>query len=235
LGKRLVIFVEGKGDVSAVPALARAVVAQIGASDVLHVDNEPFRVNGLGTLVKNQCRDWHRWIGAAGKRKDVGAILLVLDGDIDRVPGTWAQYTATYNTDAFCPFRVAALLTNEARSSRAGEAFSLAVVFPMREFEAWLVASIESLRGVQLAEGRGFVPEDARFPEIDIEVKRDAKGTLATIIPGYKQSLDQGILATRVDLNLAQQRSKSFARFLRAIEKLASAVRSGAHILSPTA
>jgi hypothetical protein len=235
LPKRLVIFVEGKGDVAAVPKLAQLVLAASDAVDALFVDHEPFRVTGIGTLVKNSCRDWHRWLTVAGAtRKNLGAVLLVLDGDADKVPSTWKRYVDEHGTNEFCAFRVAKMLGQEARAVRAGEAFSLAVVFSMREFEAWLVASIESLRGVSLAGGRGAVPDDAAFPEgIDIEAKRDAKGVLRQIVPEYKQSLDQGLLAAKVEPTLPSERCRSFRRFVHAIEQLASAVRDDVPMVSP--
>lgn len=231
--KRLVIFVEGKGDVTAVPKLAQMIVSATGAGDALFVDHNSFKVSGVGTLVKNECSNWHRWLEAAGKRKNLGAVLLVLDGDNDTVPPNWKRYVDKYKTDEFCAYRVAAMLGAEALPSRAGEAFSLAIVFSMKEFEAWLVASIESLRGTTLAEGRGVVPADAVFPEIDIESKRDAKGVLGKLVPEYQQSLDQGILAAKVDPKLVAARCKSFRRFVHAIEQLSSAVRSGAAVVSP--
>ena len=86
------LFVEGKGDRSAVPTLARRTLALAGANDALFVDNEPFVVRGIGTLVKNEHANWHRWLNAAGKtRKNIGAVLLVLDGDADEVPRTWTK------------------------------------------------------------------------------------------------------------------------------------------------
>jgi len=234
LPKRLVIFVEGKGDLKAVPTLAERVVQRVGAYDALFVDHEPFRVSGVGTLVKKNCFDWHRWLNAAGRtRRNLAAVLLVLDGDLDRVPETWTPYSDRYRSTDFCPFRVAAMLGQEARSSRAGDAFSLATVFAMREFEAWLVAGVEGLRGLPLPEERGAVPGTAAFPGIDIETKRDAKGELRAIISGYSEMLDQGVLAANVDLDRALERCRSFRRFENAIRQLADAVRNGAATVTP--
>ena len=174
----MILFVEGDGDKSAVPTLARKALKQLVANDVLVVDDEPFRVDGVGKLVKNDCANWHRWLRAALGRKNVACVLLVLDGDLSRVPPSWKRYVQHYKTDEFCAYRVAALLADEARKARAGEAFSVAIVFVMREFEAWLVAGIESLRGAMLAEGRAVIRDDATFPIIDIEARRDAKGEL---------------------------------------------------------
>jgi hypothetical protein len=234
LPQRLVLFVEGKGDKAAFPTLARRVLDTAGANDALFVDADPFVVKGIGKLVKNNCSDWHRWLSAAGRtRKNLGAVLLILDGDAARVPQKWSSYSARFNSTDFCSYQVAAMLGQEARASRAGEVFSLAAVFAMKEFEAWLVAGVESLRGQSLAGGRGIVPDTAAVPDIDIEGKRDAKGLLRRLIPGYDQILDQAVLAEKVDLEAIAKRCRSFRRFQSAISQLANAVRSGNAMVSP--
>jgi hypothetical protein len=160
-------------------------------------------------------------------------VLLVLDGDADQVPRTWAKYLERYGDLEFCAYRAAAALGHEARSSRAGEAFSLASVFAMKEFEAWLVAGVESLRGTSLAEGRGIVPAAAAAPDFDVEAKRDAKGVLRRIIPGYDPSLDQAVLAATIDLEMIALRCPSFRRLQSAVTQLAEAVRAGNTIVTP--
>jgi hypothetical protein len=233
--RRIVLFVEGDGDRAAVPALARKALNKLGAHDVLVVDDgQPFEVDGVGKLVKDDCANWRRWLRAAAvTRKSMGAVLLVLDGDVGRVPPSWKRYVQQHKTNEFCAYRVAAMLADEARAARGGEAFSVAVVFVMQEFEAWLVAGVESLRGVQLAEGRATIPGDAVFPNIDIEAKRDAKGELRKIVPEYSERLDQGILARKVDPELVFGRCKSFRRFTRALGQLADAARGGRAMVSP--
>lgn len=235
--KRLVIFVEGRGDIAAVPVLARRVVNELGAHDALFVDPDPFRVAGVAKLLKteNGQINLHRWLTAAGAtRQNVGGVLLVLDGDMDRVPPTWATYTGTFNTTAFCAFKAAAALGHDALTARAGQAFSLASVFAMKEFEAWLLAGVESLRGKQLAANRGIVPMDVLCPDIDVEQPRDAKGRLRQVVPLYDQSLDQGVLASAVDLKQVQLRCRSFRRFCSAIRQLSEAVRANVHVVTPT-
>lgn len=232
--KRLVIFVEGKGDVGAVPALAQRVVNWLSAYDALYVDYVPFRVRGVGTLVRNNCADWHRWLTAAGRtRQNIGGILLVLDGDLDRVSPQWARYLGHFGSSDFCAYHTAAMLGEEARSARAGDQYSLATVFAVKEFEAWLVAGLESLRGKPLAAGRGKVPNSAVCPATNVEATRDPKGYLREAVPAYEQSLDQGPLANEVDLEVVHKRCRSFRRFCTAIEQLAAAVRSGQHVVTP--
>jgi hypothetical protein len=163
----------------------------------------------------------------------LGAVLLLLDGDLSKIPATWTSYSDHFRTTDFCPFRAAAVLAGSARAARAGEVFSCASVFAMKEFETWLVAGIESLRGHELADGRGVIPRTAAFPEGEIENVRDAKGILQSIVRGYNPSLDQAILAGFVDLDMVATRCRSFRRFRSAIEKLAEAVRAGEPIVSP--
>jgi hypothetical protein len=126
------------------------------------------------------------------------------------------------------------MLGHEARAVRAGDQYSLASVFAMQEFEAWLLAGIESLRGKALAERRGKVPMEASCPISDPEMIRDAKGRLKQAIPGYDQSLDQSALAREIDLPVVRDRCRSFRRFCSAIQQLADAIRRDSHVLSPT-
>lgn len=234
MAKRLVIFVEGEGDAAAMPPLAQRVVSEIGAHDALYVDPEPYRAKGVATLVKDNCRKWHNWLQSAGKtRPNLGAVLLVLDGDLDRVPPYWSTYTHKFGTSEFCAHRTAAMLGEEARTVRAGEMYSVASVFVMKEFETWLLGGIESLRGKSLAGARGIVPMNATCPAIDLERKRDAEGELRKIIPLYSKSLDQGVLAREVDLEVVRNRCRSFRRFCSAVQQLADAIRSGQHVVTP--
>jgi hypothetical protein len=232
--QRLVLFVEGKGDVSAVPTIAARVLASMNGDDALFVDSNPFRVAGLGTLLKDNGNKWQAFLHAASKtRPHLAAVLLVLDGDLDHVPKTWAQYVQRFGSTTFCPVHAAGSLVEAGRTARAGESFSLASVFIMKEFEAWLLAGIESLRGTKLPEDRGVVPIDAHLPNIDHQPKRNAKQEITEQIPFYQEPMDQHDLARRVDLPQIRMRCRSFRRFESAISKLVDATRAGSHIISP--
>lgn len=234
LPKRLVMFVEGKGDVHAVPALASRVVEEIGGQDAVFVDKEPFRVAGLATLVKNDCSALRRWLDSAGRtRRDLGGVLVTLDGDVGKVPSAWVRYRDSYQRTDFCAKQAAVALGSESRAARAGEAYSFATVFAMMEFEAWLLAGVESLRGKALAAGRGTVPKDVVCPDIDIEGRRDAKGHLRKLIPLYSETLDQEVLARGVDLQAVRDRCRSFRRFCSAMKQLTEAVRVEKHVVTP--
>lgn len=240
--RRLVCFIEGEGDKTAIPALARRVLKAISATDVLVVDDDergPYHVQGLGKLLKSepgkQSRNWERWLQAAAcDRQPLGGVLLALDGDESRPLSFWSAYRDRFRTDRFCARDAARLLAQDARGARAGEAFSVAVVFVVQEFEAWLLAGLDSLRGKPLSDGRTTIPMAATCPDwIDFEAKRDAKGELRKIIPSYSPADDQGVLAKHVDLEAVAARCPSFRRFQRAIRELAEAARSGEHVSTP--
>ena len=85
--KRVVLFVEGDGDRLAVPVLVKRLLTDLDAWDCLFLDPNPFVVGEVGRLIKDECRNWLRWLGAAAKRGAIGAILLVLDGDVSTIHG----------------------------------------------------------------------------------------------------------------------------------------------------
>jgi hypothetical protein len=230
---RLTIFVEGEGDVGAVPQLVKRLIHQRSGFDALHLEAEPFKVRSLGALVKNDCADWKRWLGAAAKKRPFAGVLLVLDGDVDNVPPKWNAYVRRFGS-TFCAYRVAAVLGDEAKQAGAGKHFSVAIVFAMKEFEAWIICGIEGIRGVDLAGGRGRVADLVQFPVgKDVEKIRGAKELLRSMIPAYQQSLDQAVLAAKLDADLAAQRSRSFRRLTSAISQLILAARDQKPVLSP--
>lgn len=95
----------------------------------------------------------------------------------------------------------------------------LGVVLPTIEIEAWILAAIESVRGV-----RGISP-DAEPPE-HIESVRNAKGAITermTGARGYVATADIPALFDAMDLELAQRRSPSMAKFVREVRRLSVA------------
>jgi hypothetical protein len=230
---RLVVFVEGKGDKVAVPKLTSRLVSAVAGFEILSVDPEPFVVHNLGTLVRDECKEWKRLLEAAFKtRRTLAGVLLVLDGDLKKVPSTWKSYVDRFGNE-FCAHKIAACLAERAREVRGGEAFSVAVVFAMREFESWILAGIDGVHGVHLAGERGRVANDLAYPGVVSELTRNSKGLLKEMIPEYKESLDQAVLASKLDLQLAKERSRSFRRMASAVDQLVGAVRTGKPTATP--
>ena len=96
----------------------------------------------------------------------------------------------------------------------------MVVAVAVREYEAWFLAAIESLRG------HGGVSGDAVF-DGEPEHPRDAKGVLAArMTESYRETLHQARFSAVMDLAQARGRSPSFAAF--EADLLAALARAGA-------
>jgi hypothetical protein len=87
-----------------------------------------------------------------------------------------------------------------------------------REYESWFIASSESIAA--------HVGSSADFEvPANIEEIRDAKGWIRRNVlnRGYKETVDQASFSSCIDVPLARQRSQSFDRFCREVERLLSA------------
>jgi hypothetical protein len=213
--RRLILFVEGEGEADAVPTLVRRLLEQGPAyHDWLLLDDKPFRVGSVEKLVKEDFKDWKRLLGASLKRPDVGGVLLILDGDCERITGK-----------AFCAGEMAKSLAAQATHVGAGKLFSVAVVFARQEYESWLIAGIASVAGQALPDGRLISP-DARAPDGDLEESpRDAKRWLGKVVEGgYKPTRDQAAVTKLIDLDAIRARNlRSFRRLESAISSLRTA------------
>jgi hypothetical protein len=233
--KRLVLFVEGDGDVDAVPLLVRRILREKLESEsrALVVDSQPFRVSNLGRLKASDVRpsedfgNWIRWLEAARKRSGLvlGGVLLLLDGDAGRFMG-----------QDFCPAVVARLLADAARRAGAGAAFSVAVVFADQEYESWLLAAAESFRDRRLPDGRPLHVDVEVLAEVKIgRNPRDAKKWLSRIVEGgYKETRHQALLTKLIDLEVLRRKNlRSFVRLEKAIMELVAACRDDRHVSTP--
>lgn len=229
--KRLILFVEGPGDIGAVTALTKKLISHIDAWDAVFLDPNAFKVGGVENLTGRLTTNWHNKLKASMKRKNVGGILLLLDGDRKHV-----MAGKSLSKQPFCAADVARRLAEEAREVGAGSTFSVACVFARQEFESWLLAGIESLCGKKLPDGRAGVRDSARLSEQDTdESPRDAKKWLSQNMErGYKPSTDQEPLAQLVSLEAIRACGpRSFRRFERAVREICEAIRSGDHVATP--
>jgi hypothetical protein len=135
----------------------------------------------------------------------LGGVLLLTDADND------------------CAGELAMSLLNRARASVPEAPDSMAVVVAKREFEAWYLAAIQSLRGVR------SIGPDADWPG-DPEGIRDAKGALTALRTSgtYSPVVDQAALAATLDIAVARTRSPSFDKFCREVERLVTREKAAA-------
>ena len=224
--KRVVLFVEGDGDALAVPVLVKRLLTEMEAWGCLFLDPHPFVVGGVSKLLKSDCRYWIRLLSAAAKRREIGAVLLVLDGDNAKVQGK-----------VFCAAEVARKLAQTATRARGGDLFSVATVFACQEYESWLIAGVESLSGRTLEDGRRGVEAGTQPPDGDLESKpRDAKRWLSRVMAsGYNPVKDQAILTELVDLESIRSRPmRSFRRLENAVFQIVSSIRNESPVTSPS-
>lgn len=225
---RLVLFVEGAGDRDALPLLVKQVLNELDAWRYLWLDPNPLVVKHLGGLTKSDGEKWLRYLETAKKRKLLGAVLLVLDGDVD-----------TIRNEPFCAGRFAARLAEWSRKAGGGSLFSVACVFPRMEYESWLIACSHLLAERLLSPGnRKGVKRGTSPPEGDLETApRDAKRWLGERMEfGYKPTRDQEPL-TRHMINcldaVRERNLRSFSRFENALSILVNAICSGNPVVSP--
>jgi hypothetical protein len=128
-------------------------------------------------------------------RPGASAILVILDADAD------------------CP---AALSTELRARAAAATALRVSVVLPKIEIEAWILAGIESLRGL-----RGILSHAS--PPTDPEAVRDAKGAISDLMEGsrgYVATDDMSALFSAMDLEQVAARAPSFSKFRRDVASL---------------
>lgn len=197
----LILVVEGDGDKLAMPALVNRLLAESGHV-LWHVDSRRTKTVGqIGTLRK--CLgDYVEYLRA----ERPGAVLFVVDLDDE------------------CPKRAAYEIA--ARVREAQLPFPVAVVFAKCEYEAWLLASIETVSADPVR-----FEEALSYPD-DPDERRGAKEWIQhRTRPAYDPPRDQKAFTARIDSALAHERSRSFRRLCHALDEL---VASEAGTVTPT-
>lgn len=193
-------IVEGYGDVSAIPELLRRLQFEYGLGAHGVQIARPVKCTRTQFNSEDQIR---RVVRLAITDRDCIGLLLVLDSDDD------------------CPKLHAPKIT--AWSNREARTTPCEVVMANREYEAWLLGSIESLRG-----HRGIRLDAA--PEDNPEEFRGAKERLETKMrPGfsYSETADQVALTCLADLHSVYERCRSFRRLVNGFQNLLRAAGVG--------
>ena len=201
---KLVPIVEGDGEVSAVPPLIRKVLWASARYDIQIA--RPKNANGRSNLTKRGGLE--RFVKYAWKEPDCGAIIILVDAESD------------------CPLEIAKDFSRRILSM--GVLFPVVIVVANRMFEAWFLASIDTIAG------RLNFPSDVSGPS-DPEAIRDPKAWIQRHFPlgrAYKETQDQEAMTSLLDLNLAKS-ARSFRRFLHAIEEAVIAMDASARQVTP--
>jgi hypothetical protein len=213
--KRLVLLVEGHGDVAAAPSLVGVLLTQLpdNLQGQLFLDNAPMRVGAVHQITGTRQRDLLRHLRNANKRSKLGAALLILDGDADLVEG-----------QPFCAVEVARIIAQRATAAGAGTTFSFAAVFLRQEYESLLIAA-NQLPGLQ---------PGVTLPPAPEEDPRGAKGWLHDHLTHGYNPADRQLELTRAVQDWTPARTlRCFRRLEHALTQLAAAIVTGRHIVSP--
>ena len=149
--------------------------------------------------------------------------LVNVDGELERYAamairdgGPSAKLVVVLDADDRCPAELGPQLLQRIHTRFPNNPASVNVAD--REYESWFIASSESIAQ--------FVDSRLSFEvPSNIEATRGAKAWLARNVLGrsYKETLDQASFSSVVDVPLARQRSQSFDRFCREVERLLTA------------
>ena len=188
--RRLALIVEGHGEVESCPVLVRRIAQELGrAVQVLH----PIRVPKSRLLRPGEMERALEL--ALRKLQGFGAIMVLLDADDDCV-------------------KVAGV--RELIRARRHVHLPVAVVYAVREYEAWFLAGLEALQGRRQIRAGVDAPQN---PESISGAKEYLQRCLE---PGrhYAETVDQPALTQLMDLDLVRTRSRSFDKFWRELERL---------------
>ena len=179
----IVPIVEGHGEVAAVPALLRRLVDMAAAWAEVRIDT-PIRCNRGKLVDENQLR---KRVRLARRREHGSAVLILFDSDDD------------------CPVALAARVRGWA-VAEAGPRCEVALA--KCEYEAWFLATAESLRT------HSHVRDDAQSHPHP-ESPRDAKGRLGAMMRiGYSETVHQPAFSAIFCLSAAYARCRSFRKLI---------------------
>jgi hypothetical protein len=179
-------IVEGDGEVQAVPILLRRLAQELRPDYAIDVPY-PIRVP-RDKLLKD--RELERYFEMAVSKAEYGGVLILIDAD-DPVEG--------------CPATLGPSILERVTAMRAD--VPTLVVIAKNEYEAWFLASAESLRSQRGLGGDIEAPPDPEAVRGAKEWLRDRRQDGRR----YSETLDQPALTARFDIQAAR-RAPSFNR-----------------------
>lgn len=179
-------IVEGDGEVQAVPVLLRRLIPELGGYIEI---GQSIKRHRSDLVIEQKFKYTIQEIVLP--KPELEALLILFDADEDcarnHVPQmlAWVREVASH--------------------------VPCAIVMARREYEAWFLASIESLRGVRgISLNAGY--------RTDPEQKSDAKGTVRRFTPRndpYTPTADQPALSAVFDFSQAYRRASSFRKLVK--------------------
>lgn len=205
----IVPVVEGPGDRSAVPVLLRRVLQHFNRYDIQV--REPKTAKGKQNLLKN----YERFVEYASIEPGCVGILVLLDADDQ------------------CPVEEVHKLIERTRALDLQQ--SVKIVYANREYETWILASMDSEQGGEIRVRLGIEGSESYQGDVD---RIHAKSWLKRKMPrgrSYKETSDQRSLTAFIDIEHTRRRSRSFRRFCHAVEELVGGIESVKATVTPVA
>ncbi|MDE0004740.1 MAG: DUF4276 family protein [Rhodospirillaceae bacterium] len=199
----IVPVVEGRGEIAAFPLLLRRLLAEEYRRFDLTIDH-PLAANGWHNLLR--AGGIERFLERAALRANAAGIIVLLDLD-----------------EADCAADLARELAARARGR--GLHLPVAIVVAVQAYEAWFLASIETIRG-QHVKGQRFLPAEVEPPS-EPETIRSPKDWLKDRLVDdrfYKEKEDMPPLTDLLDCAQVRRRCRSFRRLDHAIGQLVAAI-----------
>lgn len=179
-------IVEGNGEVEALRPLINRIIGELRPGTHVEV-LQPLRVKRQQVVKVGELERHLSFVG--DRTGPEGAILVLLDADDD------------------CAARLAPSLLARAQKARPDR--RTVVVLAVAEFEAWLLGSLETLRG-----HRG-IPLHATAPDRP-EQLASPKSRLRDLMKGeYQETIDQPALVARLDVASTRRSCPSFDKLVR--------------------
>lgn len=176
-------IVEGHGEVAAAPVLLRRLIAEAKAWEI--DIGRPIRRN-RSQLVKQS--ELEQSVRLALLQSGCGAVLIMFDGDRD------------------CPAELGPTVHQWAVAAAGG--IPCEVVMPHREYEAWFLSAIESLRGrrgIRLNAISHPKPEMPRGAKEQLEARMSAGRS-------YLETADQPVFSATFSMEAAYAQCRSFRK-----------------------
>lgn len=184
-------IVEGVGEEEAVPVLIRRFAERYGCTNL--TIRRPFRVKRQRAVAPGEIERAVKFLRTADP--PVSAIIILLDADED------------------CPATLGPEL--KARAEAVSNGIPVGVILANREYEAWFLAALNSLRGYRGVKPNAQPPAN---PETIVGAKEYFRRQLVEGA-SYSPSLDQAKFSAKIDLDQALT-AASFRKWDREMAKL---------------
>jgi hypothetical protein len=204
---KIIPIVEGDGEIDAVPNLLTRILHE---QECYHFQVHQPALNASGGDNIKKPGGVEKFVRLAMLKNDCAGILVLLDSDGE-----------------FCPIEKAKELTERVRM--IGTTCPVAVVIAHCEYEAWFLASIETVCAHE------HLPNELIYNR-DCEATRGAKKWFTDQMQGsriYKETLHQLEFTRLLDVEKTRSNSRSFRRFCHAVEEILEASVAQQNTITP--